>query len=162
MEALFEKKLRNAMGRSRDCSKSRACVRRPAYLAQVFAELHEDGLAWRHAGHHRSQFVEVQISAAFERAGLPAVTLTKRRRHAGARPDKVHLVTFHSTKGLEYRVVGIPGVGYLPQERFAEADEVRLAYVAMTRTTERLFMTYHRESGFAKRLLAAAEAARET
>jgi superfamily I DNA/RNA helicase len=32
---------------------------------------------------------------------------------------------------------------------------VRLAYVAMTRTTERLFLTYHRESGFAKRLLAA-------
>ena len=36
-------------------------------------------------------------------------------------------------------------------QRFAEADEVRLPYVAMTRTTERLFMTYHRESGFAKR-----------
>ena len=55
----------------------------------------------------------------------------------------------------EYRVVGIPGVGYLPHERFAEADEVRLAYVAMTRTTERLFMTYHRESAFAARLIAA-------
>jgi superfamily I DNA/RNA helicase len=56
---------------------------------------------------------------------------------------------------LEYRVVGIPGVGYLPHERFVEADEVRLAYVAMTRTTDRLFMTYHRESAFAKRLIAA-------
>jgi superfamily I DNA/RNA helicase len=43
----------------------------------------------------------------------------------------------------------------LPHERFDERDEVRLAYVAMTRTTERLFLTYHRESGFAKRLLAA-------
>jgi superfamily I DNA/RNA helicase len=64
-------------------------------------------------------------------------------------------VTFHSSKGLEYRVVGIPGVGFLPHERFDEADEVRLAYVAMTRTTERLFMTYHRESAFAKRLIAA-------
>jgi superfamily I DNA/RNA helicase len=72
-----------------------------------------------------------------------------------ARPDAVHLVTFHSSKGLEYRVVGIPGVGYLPHEQFAEADEVRLAYVALTRTTERLVLTYHRESGFAKRLLAA-------
>ena len=52
-------------------------------------------------------------------------------------------------------MVGIPGVGYLPHERFDERDEVRPAYVAMTRTTERLFLTYHRESGFAKRLLAA-------
>ena len=98
---------------------------------------------------------------AFERAGLPTVTLTRRRRDAGARPDAVHLVTFHSSKGLEYRVVGIPGVGYLPHERLDERDEVRLAYVAMTRTTERLFITYHRESSFAKRLLAAsAKAAR--
>ena len=127
-----------------------------AYLAQVFAELHEAGLAWADmAVIYRSQFVREETSAAFERAGLPTVTLTKRRRDAGARPDAVHLVTFHSSKGLEYRVVGIPGVGYLPHERFAEADEVRLAYVAMTRTTERLFLTYHRESGFAKRLLAA-------
>ena len=64
-------------------------------------------------------------------------------------------MTFHSSKGLEYRVVGIPGIGFLPHERFDEADEVRLAYVAMTRTTEHLFMTYHRESAFAKRLIAA-------
>jgi superfamily I DNA/RNA helicase len=122
----------------------------------VFAELHEDGHAWADmAVIYRSQFIQQEISAAFERAGLPTVTLTRRRRDAGARPDAVHLVTFHSSKGLEYRVVGIPGVGYLPHERFDERDEVRLAYVAMTRTTERLFLTYHRESGFAKRLLAA-------
>jgi superfamily I DNA/RNA helicase len=125
-------------------------------LAGVFAELHEDGHAWADvAVLCRSQFIQKEISAAFERAGLPTVTLTRQTRDAGARPDAVHLVTLHSSKGLEYRVVGIPGVGYLPHERFDERDEVRLAYVAMTRTTERLFMTYHRESGFAKRLLAA-------
>jgi superfamily I DNA/RNA helicase len=129
-----------------------------AYLADVFAELHDDGHHWADmAVIYRQQFVEEEISAAFERAGIPTVTLTRRRPGAGAeaRPDSVNLVTFHSSKGLEYRVVGIPGVGFLPHERFDEADEVRLAYVAMTRTTERLFMTYHRESAFAKRLIAA-------
>ncbi len=49
-------------------------------------------------------------------------------------------------------------MGFLPHERFDEADEVRLAYVAMTRTTARLFMTYHRESAVAKRLIAAGAA----
>jgi len=137
------------------------CVNLPeeaAYLAGVFAELHEDGYCWGDmAVIYRQQFIEEEISAAFERAGIPTVTLTRRGRDSGAgvRPDRVNLVTFHSSKGLEYRVVGIPGVGYLPHERFDEADEVRLAYVAMTRTTERLFMTYHRESAFAKRLTAA-------
>ena len=129
-----------------------------AHLAAVFTELHEDGYFWGDmAVIYRQQFVEEEISAAFERAGIPTITLTRRGRDAGAgvRSDSVNLVTFHSSKGLEYRVVGIPGVGYLPHERFDEADEVRLAYVAMTRTTDRLFMTYHRESAFAKRLIAA-------
>lgn len=129
-----------------------------AYLARIFAELHEDGHDWADmAVTYRQQFIEEEISAAFERAGIPTVTLTRGGRAAGteARPDRVNLVTFHSSKGLEYRVVGIPGLGFLPHERFDERDEVRLAYVAMTRTTERLFMTYHRESAFVKRLMAA-------
>jgi len=129
-----------------------------AYLAGVFAELHEDGYDWADmAVIYRQQFIEEELSAAFERAGIPTVMLTRRGRDTGAgiRPDRVNLVTFHSSKGLEYRVVGIPGIGHLPHERFDEADEMRLAYVAMTRTTERLFMTYHRESAFATRLIAA-------
>jgi superfamily I DNA/RNA helicase len=67
----------------------------------------------------------------------------------------VNLVTFHSSKGLEYRVVAIPGLGFMPNARFSEADEVRLAYVAMTRTTEHLLLTYDRESPFVRRLIAA-------
>ena len=129
-----------------------------AHLAAVYAQLHEDGYDWGDmAVIYRQQFIEEELSAAFERVGIPTVMLTRRGRDTGAgvRPDRVNLVTFHSSKGLEYRVVGIPGVGYLPHERFVEADEVRLAYVAMTRTTDRLFMTYHRESAFAKRLIAA-------
>ena len=69
--------------------------------------------------------------------------------------DKVSLVTFHSSKGLEYRVVAIPGVGFLPSPRESESDEVRLAYVAMTRATERLIVTCDRESVFVRRLVAA-------
>jgi hypothetical protein len=46
----------------------------------VFAELHEDGHAWADmAVIYRSQFIQKEISAAFERAGLPTVTLTRRR-----------------------------------------------------------------------------------
>ena len=42
--------------------------------------------------------------------------------------------------------VAIPGLGFMPNARFSEADEVRLAYVAMTRMTEHLLLTYDRES----------------
>jgi superfamily I DNA/RNA helicase len=129
-----------------------------AHLARVFADLHADGCRWADmAVVYRAPFVEQEIGAAFERAGIPTVTLTKRGRDNGAstRPDSVNLVTFHSSKGLEYRVVAIPGLGYMPNPRFSEADEVRLAYVAMTRTTEHLLLTYDRESPFVRRLIAA-------
>jgi superfamily I DNA/RNA helicase len=80
------------------------------------------------------------------------------KREAGD-ADTVKVVTFHSSKGLEYPVVAIPGLGYLPNEREDEAQEIRLAYVAMTRAMDRLIMTYHRESPFVRRVMAAAASA---
>jgi superfamily I DNA/RNA helicase len=44
---------------------------------------------------------------------------------------------------------------FLPNEHGPELDQVRLAYVAMTRATERLIVTCRRESAFVKRLRAA-------
>jgi superfamily I DNA/RNA helicase len=66
--------------------------------------------------------------------------------------DSVKLVTFHSSKGFEYPVVAIPGFGFLPDARELEQHELRLAYVAMTRATDRLIMTCHRITPFVKRL----------
>jgi superfamily I DNA/RNA helicase len=65
-------------------------------------------------------------------------------------------------KGLEYRVVAILGCGFMPNARFSEADEVRLAHVAMTRTTERLLLTYDRESPFVRRLIAGGRSRRHS
>ncbi|MGB5495154.1 MAG: 3'-5' exonuclease, partial [Sedimenticolaceae bacterium] len=57
----------------------------------------------------------------------------------------------------EYPIVAIPGLGYLPYERGDESEEVRLAYVAMTRAMDLLIMTCHQESPFVKRLAAAGQ-----
>jgi hypothetical protein len=128
-----------------------------AYLVRLFSALKAQNHAWGdmavvyHAG-----FIAEEIKAAFERAGIPTVNLTARAPEKGAtRPDKVSLVTFHSSKGLEYPVVAIPGLGFLPNPNEPEPDQVRRTYVAMTRPTERLIVTCHRESAFVKRLLAA-------
>lgn len=127
-----------------------------AYLARAFGDLHADGYRWDDmAVVYRSNFLAKEIATAFKRAGIPTVTLTTRRRAAESPPGAVNLVTFHSSKGLEYRVVAIPGFGFMPNARCLEVDEVRLAYVAMTRSTEHLFMTYSRESPFVRRLIAA-------
>ncbi|WP_254422952.1 3'-5' exonuclease [Rhodanobacter sp. B05] len=66
--------------------------------------------------------------------------------------DSVKLVTMHSSKGLEFPFVIIPGLGSLPKEGQREADEARLLYVAMTRATEHLLLIHHDDSVFSKRI----------
>jgi ATP-dependent exoDNAse (exonuclease V) beta subunit len=61
-------------------------------------------------------------------------------------------MTMHSCKGLEFSTVIIPGVGYLPTHYVNPEDDARLLYVAMTRSTDRLIMSYHQESDFVRRL----------
>ncbi len=66
--------------------------------------------------------------------------------------DSIKLVTMHSSKGLEFPFVIIPGLGSLPKEGQTEADEARLLYVAMTRATEHLLLIHHDDSVFSKRI----------
>ncbi|MEY2114488.1 MULTISPECIES: 3'-5' exonuclease [Rhodanobacter] len=66
--------------------------------------------------------------------------------------DSVKLVTMHSSKGLEFPLVIIPGIGGLPKEGQGENDEARLLYVAMTRATEHLLLIHHLDSVFSRRI----------
>lgn len=55
--------------------------------------------------------------------------------------DTVKLLPFHSSKGLEYPIVVIPGAGLLPTPDKATEEEARLLYVAMTRAAAQLIVT---------------------
>lgn len=62
------------------------------------------------------------------------------------------LMTMHTSKGLEFPVVFIPGLGYLPNPHGEVADDARLLYVAMTRAIEMLVLTGDHRSMFVDRL----------
>ena len=66
--------------------------------------------------------------------------------------QSIKLMTMHASKGLEFPVVFIPGVGYLPNRHNTAADEARLLYVAMTRAIEVLVLSCDRRSVFVERL----------
>ncbi|MBO5289385.1 MAG: UvrD-helicase domain-containing protein [Spirochaetales bacterium] len=66
--------------------------------------------------------------------------------------DEISLLSIHSAKGLEYKVVFVIGVedGLIPHDKTMEEtgtdqEERRLFYVAVTRARERLFLSYPKE-----------------
>lgn len=97
------------------------------------------------------------IKAHLARLGIAFRTVdTKEEKLALFSGDpSVKLVTMHSSKGLEFHSVYVPGLGMMPGAAESEEDEARLLYVAMTRATDRLAMTYSGSSQFVDRLLSA-------
>jgi len=64
--------------------------------------------------------------------------------------DTVKILTMHSSKGLEFNSVAITDLGCMPCAKATPEEEARLLYVAMTRSTESMLVTYHSESQFTK------------
>ena len=73
--------------------------------------------------------------------------------------ESVALMTLHASKGLEFKVVFIPGLedGLLPYTLYRDDvdidEERRLLYVGMTRAKERLYLSYARRRMLFGRML---------
>ena len=67
--------------------------------------------------------------------------------------DTIKVMTMHASKGLEFPVVAVAGVGQMPREGEDAADEAKLFYVAATRATQKLVLTVAGEGAFAKALV---------
>ena len=67
----------------------------------------------------------------------------------------IHLMTLHSSKGLEFDNVWIMGTedGNLPHTDSSEEEERRLMYVGMTRAKNRLILSSAMDEGFESRFL---------
>ena len=84
-----------------------------------------------------------------EKSGIPCEILNQQKPDFDS--DKVKLVTFHSIKGLEFRVIFLMDLneGVIPNtihvdyddEDTVESEERRLFYVGMTRANELLYMS---------------------
>ena len=60
-------------------------------------------------------------------------------------------MTMHASKGLEFPVVALPGVGRMPEPGKDEADEARLFYVAATRATQAVYITLSGNGAYMQR-----------
>ncbi|MBD2033580.1 NERD domain-containing protein [Leptolyngbya sp. FACHB-321] len=125
------------------------------YLAARLEQLHERGMPWNEmAIVYRAKWMAEQVYDRCQQAQIPVEWINKDKDsqfYDSAAPS-VKLVTMHSSKGLEFPVVFIPGIGYLPNQHSTPEAEARLLYVAMTRAVDQLVMTCDRPSEFGQRL----------
>ena len=64
--------------------------------------------------------------------------------------NKMKVMTMKVSKGLEFPVVALPGVGHMPAAGEDEKEAARVFYVAATRATHRLVISISGQSGFSK------------
>lgn len=122
------------------------------WIINQLKEANRTGTPWREmAILYRSYYpVGQSVERRLKAAGIPVSS--KKDVKFTDDQNTVKLITMHSSKGLEFPIVAIPGVGLMPDEKYETAEEVRLLYVAMTRATFRLMMTSHRDSPFTQKL----------
>jgi len=129
-----------------------------AYIANELQSAREAGRSWKEmAVIYRTWTIGKAVAEALKRKGIPneAPQFDKASFHPGQ--DSVKLITMHSSKGLEFPVVCIPGLNGMPANNLDPIEEARLLYVAMTRATESLVLTRSGESVFTERIRRAVE-----
>lgn len=129
-----------------------------AHIVRELQSQHDAGVPWNEIGvFYTAPFVADELERALHEASIPFDWL-KDAASKSFDPSRqaVKLMTPHSSKGLQYRVAIIAGVGCWPwpTARQSAADQARLLYVAMTRATHELVLTSSKPSRFSKRLQA--------
>ena len=125
------------------------------YLSNEFKIMNKQGRPWREmAVVYRNNFIGEETTKRLRASGIPVEWLSEREGTKKFRPNEnsVKVLTMHSSKGLEFPVVAIPGLGFMPYPDQDEREEAKLLYVAMTRAMDALLMTCHKESEFVTRI----------
>ena len=117
-------------------------------IADHLAQAHQEGFAWGDMA---------VLCADTKTRDLCARTLAQRKLPVENRlgsgdfdptSNKIKVMTMKVSKGLEFPVVALPGVGHMPAAGEDEKEAARGFYVAATRATQRLVMGVGGQSGF--------------
>lgn len=121
-------------------------------IAERLSHAHQEGYAWGDmAIICRHYDLMERCAEALERKRLPYQV----RRKSGSfnpKADTIKVMTMHVSKGLEFPLVALPGIGQLPTPGEDEQAEAQLFYVASTRATSQLILTSSADSTFSRRL----------
>ena len=123
-------------------------------IADQLASAHKEGFAWGDMA---------VLCADRKTRDLCAQVLAQRKLPVENRlgagdfdptSNKIKVMTMKVSKGLEFPVVALPGVGHMPAPGEDEKEAARVFYVAATRATHRLVMGVGGGGGLGRRLQA--------
>lgn len=123
------------------------------FLITRLVEANKMGMPWNDmAIVYRRYGIGQQMADKLARKGIPYQWQQDKKHSYSPSHNSVKLITMHSSKGLEFPMVCIPGLGVPFKEEDQLQDEARLLYVAMTRATNELIMTYDATSTITEKL----------
>jgi hypothetical protein len=125
-----------------------------AQIVELLSTAHQEGHAWGDMAilcrHHQDMYLCANL---LNRRQLPYQVRDKSGQFDPA-ADTIKVLTLHASKGLEFPVVAMLGVGHMAGQGEDEKDEARLFYVGATRATHRLIIGLSGGGQFAMRLAA--------
>lgn len=124
-------------------------------IAELLAAAHQEGYAWGDMAIICRHYSEMERCAAVLRHRRLPHEVRKASSMFNPLADSIKILTMHASKGLEFPLVALSGVGRMPEDGMNEVDEARLFYVAATRATQRLLIPLSGGGEFAARLPAA-------
>ena len=121
-------------------------------IAEHLAGAHKEGHAWGDMAILCADWKTMDLCAdALHQRKLP-FSVRKRSGDYNPGADVIQIMTMKVSKGLEFPVVALPGVGHMPAAGEDEQEAARVFYVAATRATQRLVITVSGNSPFGRRL----------
>jgi superfamily I DNA/RNA helicase len=128
-------------------------LREEAYaIADQLSHAHKEGHAWGDMAILCADYDTMYVCArALAQRHLPHRV---RERPGDFHPaaDTIQIMTMKVSKGLEFPVVALPGVGHMPAKGEDEQEAARVFYVAATRATQRLVIGVGGDGGFGRQL----------
>jgi superfamily I DNA/RNA helicase len=123
-------------------------------IAELLNAAHQEGHAWNDMAILCRDSNAIDLCAtALRQRHLPH---NVRKKTGDYKPnlDTIQVMSMKVSKGLEFRIVALHGIGSMPAPNEDEKEAARVFYVAATRATHKLIVTVSGDGGFGKRLAA--------
>ncbi len=121
-------------------------------IADHLSSAHKEGHAWGDMAILCADWHTMDLCAdALHQRKLP-FNVRKRSGDYNPGANAIQIMTMKVSKGLEFPVVALPGVGHMPAKGEDEQEAARVFYVAATRATQRLVMGVSGDGAFGRLL----------